>query len=116
MVLASPIRDVGARPGRLPFGGADQLVTVIVRVKLPGHQQLPVIVHANDAMGFGLGFVQGRQEQRGQNRDDGDNNQKFYESESAAGAPRPVWIVLRPGQKAGAGAPPRPTGSGWLTV
>ena len=63
------------------------LVVVVVRVELPGDEQLPPGVEFIDLFGLLFGPHQRGQKQAGQNRDDGDDHQQFEERE-----PRPAVI------------------------
>ena len=62
-----------------------QSVVVIIRVHEPAKLQLPVVAQARDLLAFGLGVAKRRQKQRGQNRDDSDNDEQFDEREPTAG-------------------------------
>src|SRR4026208_1876106 len=61
----------------------------------PGVRQLLAVVHAHDAMRFGFGFRQGRQQHRGKYCDDGNDDQKFDQGERAI----PSLCSLRPAQR-----------------
>ena len=83
-------------PTRLDAGGEPFLdrvepVLVVARVKLHGEAELLVVVEAADLVGHALGLGQGGQEQRGENRNNGDNHQQFDEGESPS-LPMPGWL------------------------
>ena len=76
---AEILEKVGA-PARLgavgePFLDGVEPILVVARVKLHGEAKLLVVVEAADLVGHALGLGQGGQEQRGENRDDGDDHQ-----------------------------------------
>ena len=64
------------------LGVGRQLVLVVADVQLPCREQLPLIVQAIDAGGVALGLGQGRQQQAGEDRDDGDHDQQFDQREA----------------------------------
>ena len=59
---------------------------VVVSVHLPSQRQLLMVGQALNALGLELGFSQGRQKHRRENRDDGDDDQQFNEGEGASRA------------------------------
>ena len=85
LAAAAPIGHVCGRARRSPRRSADQLASIVIGVKLPGDQQLPMIVHAKNALGLDLRFVQSRQKQGSQNGDDRDDNQQFDQGKSQPG-------------------------------
>ena len=66
------------------LGIGRQLVLVVGDVQLPCREQLPLIVQAIDAGGIALGLGQGRQQQAGEDRDDGDHDQQLDQREALA--------------------------------
>ena len=54
-----------------------QRVVEIAGVNVPRQRQLPLVVDALDALRLGSGFGQGRQQQRCQHRNNGDDDQQF---------------------------------------
>ena len=64
------------------LGVGRQLVLVVADVQLPCREQLPLIVQAIDAGGIALGLGQGRQQQAGEDRDDGDHDQQLDQREA----------------------------------
>ena len=52
---------------------------MFICIKTPGHGQLVVAVHAGDALSRDFCLGQGGQEQAGQNGDDCNDNEKFYQ-------------------------------------
>lgn len=64
----------------------NQAIVVVARVKGPGEGQLPAVVHARNGLGAALGAGKRREEQARENRDDGDDDQEFNQSESQRSA------------------------------
>ena len=66
-----------------PPAGDDHIegvpVAVVVGEEAMGQPDLLQIVHASDALGLRFGFRERRQEQAGQNGDDGDNDEQLNE-------------------------------------
>ena len=73
----APVRNLSSF--KAPTVGTNQPIFVVLRVKPPGQHHLLVVVHAADAVRLGLGLGQGGQEQAGQNGDDCNDNEKFYQ-------------------------------------
>ena len=74
-------RDRNAAPVR----GIDRprkLVTVFVRPHAEGEADLFEVADAFDALGLGLGLGESRQQEAGENGDDGDDDQQFNERET----------------------------------
>jgi hypothetical protein len=63
-------------------------VVAVAGVELPGQGELSEIVLALDPLGLGLGFAQRRQEHRGKNGNDCDDDQQLDEGESRSLEPR----------------------------
>ena len=59
-----------------------QAIFVIARVHKPGKGQLPCVVEADRPIASIPGFGHSRENQPGQNSNDGDNNQQLDKSES----------------------------------
>src|ERR1051325_1530621 len=60
-----------------------ELVVVIVRIQDPGGDELLEVAEAHDPFRFLLGSGQGRQQQRRENRDNGNDDQQLDQSEGA---------------------------------
>ena len=60
-----------------------------VAIELPCHHQLPGIRHAGNALSLRLGLAQGGQKHPGEDRDDGDDDEKLDEGESRRAA---AWM------------------------
>src|SRR5436190_15703618 len=73
-----PTSTVAARQGLV----GRQTVVVIILVHEPAQLQLAVVAQASNLLAFGLGVAERRQKQRGQNRDDSNNDEQFDERES----------------------------------
>jgi hypothetical protein len=89
VVGSSPVEDVVDPVGAV---GADLVAAVIVdvavvmvvRILVPGKVELLDVVEAGDALRFGFGLAEGRQQHAGKNGDDRDNHEKFDQSEGVA--------------------------------
>jgi hypothetical protein len=68
-----------------------QTLVVIVRVKTRGDRQLPKIVQARCVMSLRLRSAQSRQQQRREDRNNGDHRQQFNETKGATSAGR--WVA-----------------------
>jgi hypothetical protein len=58
-------------------------IPVVVRVHVPANHNLAGVAHALGRLGLLFGQGQRRQQERRQNGNDGDDNQQFYEGETA---------------------------------
>ena len=72
-------RADGVVPCRIVGGG--EYAFIVIRVHDECHRLAFEIVHAGNADGFRLGFAQRGQKHPGQNRNDGDDDEQFNQSE-----------------------------------
>jgi hypothetical protein len=71
-----------------------QILAVIAGIHKPRQAKLFVIAHALDCHGSLFGPAQGRQQQRSQNGNDGNDHQQLDQSETPANRPHPiVWFA-----------------------
>ena len=73
----------------VPICQKRQDVCVVAGIKRQGESYLPLIGDAIALHGLFLGFRQDREEERGQNADDGDNHEQFHQREAASLLSRP---------------------------
>jgi len=79
--------DEGIGGRRLEEIERDDVVLVFIGIKLVAHGHLVKVADAPDGAAFLLGSRQRRQEHRGEDGDNGDDDQQFNEGERRAGAP-----------------------------
>ena len=65
--------------GRAPV--AREVVVIVLRIHRGAEIELPIVVEAEDLMRLGFAAGEGGHEERGENRDDGDDNEEFDEGE-----------------------------------
>ena len=81
----------------------NKVVVVVVGIQQPGQRQLLLVVHAGNPLRLGLRLPQGGKEHSGQDRDDRNHHQKFYQGEGprrtalSAGEQWGRSHVVRPG-------------------
>ncbi len=77
------VRSVTGRARKEPIRRVirDDDIVVVVRIQAPRDEKLTLVVDANDAQCLLLGSSESRQKQTCKNRDDGDDDKKFDESE-----------------------------------
>lgn len=87
-----PVFSIGSveiEPASHPLMGTvlheGEIPAAIVDVKLPGDQELPMIIHAHDTMGLGLGLTERWQQHAGENCDDRDHDKQLDECEPSGG-------------------------------
>src|SRR5205814_54582 len=78
-----PCITVPARVTGKTGAGEEKPIVVVVIVHPPGKNQLPMIVHALDALSFGFGFAYGRQQQTSQDANNGHHDKQFDQRECA---------------------------------
>ena len=78
----------------------DAAVVVVAGVELPGEAELFGVAHAEDAMGFCLGFGKGREKHAGEDGDDGNDDEEFDEGE-AVRAGRGINAIAGKGRASG---------------
>jgi hypothetical protein len=77
--------------GRVQVQGGKHAVLIVHRIRGDADGDLPQVAQALRAFGFFLRLAQGRKEHRRKDRDDGNHDKQFNESERARqknGAPR----------------------------
>ena len=80
-----------AEPVEVPAVGgfaaiAESRALVVIPIEVRGGAELAQVAHATQALGQGFAPAQHRQEQAGQDRDDGDDHQEFDQGEGGVSA------------------------------
>src|SRR6266852_2731692 len=67
-------------------------ITIVLSIDDPSEAHLPEIVQTINALGFGLGSVQGGQKHGRKNGDDGDDYQQFDQCECSSESEIQAWL------------------------